>query len=212
MDIVDSEGVPIHNDIIQDNRYGPSIAGIDILANLSAFTDNCFLTYGLNRDGYSQYEKIEDDPNTCTLSGGQGEYSYQQDIRTTRVPSETVPKIRILLKELHELNNQANLFFKKREEKAVEILEKGGGTQDTEYSLRLDYMNRRQHTANTNTIALVLIAVIMIFTIFTLGYLYFSGKIKNTLDYVILTLPISMYVLSVILGYLWIGNYSLFLS
>jgi hypothetical protein len=210
MEVVDSEGVVIHNDIVQDNQYGPAIPGIDILQNLSNFTDNCFLTSGLNRsDSYEQYQKIEN--GTCDISDKLTDYDFRQDIRTTDVPSSTVPKLRILLKELHELNEKANDFFTKREEKAVEILDKSK-TPDTEYSLRLNYMNRRDHTASSNSIALIIYTIIAIFTLFTGGYLYFIGKLQSPMDYIIVTLPIAIWVISIMLGYVFITRYSLFLS
>ena len=212
MEVVDSEGVIIHNDIVQDNKYGPAIPGIDILSNLSNFTENCFLNDGLNRsDQYEQYKKIESENNTCDVSDRLTTYGFQQDIRTTDVPSNTVPKLRILLKELHDLNSLANTFFDKREQKAVEILEKGN-TPDTGYSLRLNYMNRRNHTASSNSIAIILTIIIFIFTIFTGGYLYFTKKLTNTLSYVIVLLPIILWVVSILLGYIFIKQYTLFLS
>lgn len=212
MEVVDSEGVIIHNDIVQDNKYGPAIPGIDILSSLSNFTENCFLNSGLNRsDHYEQYKKIESDNNTCDISDRLTTYGFQQDIRTTDVPSSSVPKLRILLKELHELNSMANTFFDKREQKAVEILEKGN-TPDTGYSMRLNYMNRRKHTASSNSIAMILTILIFIFTIFTGGYLYFTGKLENTLSYGIVLLPIIVWIISILLGYIFIKQYPLFLS
>ena len=212
MEVVDSEGVIIHNDIIQDNKYGPTIPGVDILESLSNFTENCFLNAGLNRsDHYEQYQKIESGNNTCDVSDRLTTYGFQQDIRTTDVPSSAVPKLRILLKELHELNSLSNAFFDKREQKAVEILEKGG-TPDTEYSMRLNYMNRRNHTASSNSIAIVLTIIIFMFTFFTGGYLFFIKKLENTLSYIIVLLPIIVWVLSILLGYIFIKQYSLFLS
>jgi hypothetical protein len=211
MEIVDSEGVPIHGDILQDNRYGPAIPGVDILQNLSNFTQNCFLTYGLNRDGYEKYEIIPQDPNTCDISDKLLNYSYQQNIRTSDVPATTVPKLRILLKELHALNELSNRFFQEREEKAVEILERNS-TPDTEYSMRLNYMNRRQYTANSNTIALILSIVIIGFTLFTGGYLYFAGKLSSPLDLAIVFLPIAVLGIALMLGYVFIKDYAIFLS
>lgn len=212
MEVVDSEGVIIHNDIVQDNKYGPAIPGIDILSSLSNFTENCFLNAGLNRnDNYEQYQKINTGNDTCDISDRLTTYGFQQDIRTTDVPSSTVPKLRILLKELHELNNLSNKFFNKREEKAVEILEKGN-TSDTGYSMRLNYMNRRKHTASSNSIALILTIIIFIFTIFTGGYLYFTGQIQDSMTFVIVLLPIIVWIVSILLGYIFIKQYALFLT
>lgn len=212
MEVVDSEGVVIHNDIVQDNKYGPAIPGIDILSSLSNFTENCFLTSGINRsDHYEQYKKVNSGNDTCDISDRLSTYDFQQDIRTTDVPSSAVPKLRILLKELHELNTLANTFFDKREQKAVEILEKGN-SPDTGYSMRLNYMNRRDQTASSNSIALVLTIIVFMFTIFTGGYLYFTGKLENTLSYVIVLLPIILWVVSIMLGYVFIKQYALFLS
>lgn len=212
MEVVDSEGVVIHNDIVQDNKYGPAIPGVDILASLSNFTENCFLTSGLNRaNHYEQYKEVNSGDNVCDISDRLSTYDFQQDIRTTDVPSSTVPKLRILLKELHEINTLANTFFDKREQKAVEILEKGS-TPDTGYSMRLNYMNRRNQAASSNYIALVLTIVIFIFTVFTGGYLYFTGKIETILSYLIILLPIILWIVSIMLGYIFIKNYTLFLS
>ena len=211
MEIVDSEGVPIHGDILQDNRYGPAIPGVDILQNLSQFKENCFLTSGLTRDDYETYKKMDQEGDSCNISDKLDTYGFHQDIRTSDVPSSAVPKIRILLKEFHELNQFSNQFFQKREEKAVEILEKSK-SPDTEYSMRLNYMNRRKHTANSNTIALIISLVIVFLTIFTLGYMFFSGKIQSPIQYAIITLPISILVVSILLGYIFISNYALFLT
>lgn len=210
MEVVDSEGVVIHNDVIQDNQYGPAIPGVDILENLSSFTQNCFLTSGLDRTNhYEQYQKIHS--GDCDISDRLNTYEFQQDIRTTDVPSSNVPKLRILLKELHELNTRANSFFEMREQKAVEILDQSR-TPDTEYSVRLKYMNRRSHTASSNSIAIMIAIMIAIFTLFTGGYLYFTGKLNNSSDYVLIIMPVIIWVIAIILGYVFINEYTLFLS
>jgi hypothetical protein len=211
MEIVDSEGVPIHGDVLQDNRYGPAIPGVDILQNLSDFNQNCFLNSGLDVKGYETYKRITVGNDTCDISDKLTNYEYYQDIRTSDVPSDTVPKLRILLKEVSEINNLSNQFFQKREEKAVEILEKST-TPDNEYSMRLNYINRRKHTANSNTISLIISIVIISLTLFTGGYLYFAGKIKSPMDYAIITLPISILILSLLLGYVFVKDYALFLT
>lgn len=209
MSVVDPTGIPIHNDIVNDNRYGPAIPGIDILQSLSNFTGNCFLKDGLSKSN-NQYVNYTYDPPTCDISDKLAVYNFQQDVQVSDIPSTSVPKLRILLKELQDLNHTANTFFQKREEQAVKILE-NGGTPDTEYSMRLQYMDRRHNTANSNGIALTLMIIVTIFTLFTGGYLYFNDKLSSMTDYILISLPITVFIVSILLGYIFITDYSLFL-
>lgn len=208
--IVDPEGVPIHEDILQDNRYGPSIPGTDILSALQSFSQNCFLKDGLTKSE-DTYAKYKYDPPSCSVKESTDNYTYYSAIDETKLAPQDVPKLRVLLRELHDLNETSNKFFQKREEQAVKILEKGG-SQDNEYSLRLNYMNRRKETANSNSIALTIITIVFMLTLFTIGYLYFTKQIESINDYIILTLPFTIFIGAVFLGYIFVPNYALFIN
>jgi len=206
---MDPENVPIHADILEDNKYGPSVPGVDILQSLTDFAGNCFLKDGLDRKK-SEYAKFKTDPGVCDVSDKLADYSYNQGIQTINVPSDIVPKVRILLREFHLVNEVTNTFFEERAKRAVSVLDTPEEVNNTKYSVRSEYIDRRHAAEQANAIALIIMAVISIFTIFTGSYIIFTnGPPKENWEYVALSLPIIVFLAVISVGYILIPGYQI---
>ena len=206
---MDPENVPIHVDILEDNKYGPAVPGVDILQSLTDFAGNCFLTDGLER-GKGEYATFKTDPGVCDVSDKLTDYPYNQGIQTVSVPSDIVPKVRILLREFHLVNEKANQFFQDRSARAVELLDTPDTTQNTKYSIRSEYIDRRHAAEQSNAISLLIMAVVTIFTLFTAGYIIIvKGMPKENWEYAALLSPIIVFLAVVTAGYILIPGYQI---
>jgi hypothetical protein len=214
-EIVDPNGSPIHKDVLENNKYGPKIPYTTLLENLRRFqgfdnkSQNCVITSELQKPSPS-YASFVEDANVCVPTKENGKFTISTDATTTQtINSEDVMKLRILLKEIIQLNEVSNRFFDLREKKAVDLLENNNGS---EFSLRLHYLNRRDSAAFSNQVSLWVISALYIFLTFTVGYLYFTGKLETTTQKIIAGLPFAIPAIMIVLGYVTIGNYSLFLE
>lgn len=214
-EIVDPNGSPIHKDVLENNKYGPKIPYVNLLENLRRFQgfdnkgQNCVITSELGKPSPSYASFVQND-DVCVPTTKNGQITIQTDAtKTQSVSSEDIMKLRILLKEINQLNEVSNRFFDLREKKAVDLLENQNGGES---SMRLYYLNRRENAAFSNQISLWVMSILYVFLTFTVGYLYFTGKLETTTQKIVAGLPFVLPIVMIILGYLIIDKYSLFLQ